>query len=290
MRPPIRSVTVVPISIGQQFPVPTTASTAGDVDYAVAGVGYAQHRRADPRIAARIHAAIAEGHNPTTNRPFTLLNVGAGAGSYEPTAADLPFPCVVFPVEPAAAMRAQRPAHLAPAIHATAESLPFDDQAFDAAMATLTIHQWSNREQGLRELRRVTRGPVVILTFDGSMLNKFWLFDYAPELIQAEQHRFPPIESIGTILGGTTRVETIHLAPDCTDGFTEAFFARPERLLDPAVRRAQSAWNFVPPAVQERFAAHLAADLKSGRWDAIHGHYRSMTTFASALRLIVNIP
>ena len=134
---------------------------AGDVDYEVEGVGYAVQRRTDPRIASLVHAALGDAR--------TVLNVGAGAGSYEP------HDRVVTAVEPSAAMRAQRPSHLAEAMDATAEALPFDDDSFDAAMATVTIHQWTDVDRGLRELRRVSRGPVVILTFDGDAITRFWL-------------------------------------------------------------------------------------------------------------------
>ncbi len=144
---------------------------AGDFDYESGGTGYAVHRRTDPRIAALVHAALGDAR--------TVVNVGAGAGSYEPIDRD------VTAVEPSEAMRRQRPAHLAPAVDAVAEALPFPDGSFDAAMAMVTIHQWPDAERGLRELRRVSRGPVVILTFDGDALDEFWLAEYAPELIAA---------------------------------------------------------------------------------------------------------
>ncbi len=150
---------------------------AGDFDYEQNGAGYALVRRPDARIAARVHAALG------TSR--TVLNVGAGAGSYEP--ADR----YVLAVEPSAAMRAQRPVGAAPAVDAVAERLPFDDDSFDAAMAMLTVHQWGDVEQGLREMRRVSRGPVVVLTLDASALQQFWLTDYIPEVVVVEQTRFP---------------------------------------------------------------------------------------------------
>ncbi len=201
---------------------------AGDFDYEANGSGYATLRRTDPRIATYVHAALGQARS--------VLNVGAGAGSYEPADRD------VTAVEPSAAMRSQRAAHLSPAIDAVAEDLPFADDSFDAAMAMITVHQWPAPEQGLRELRRVARGPVLVLTFDGDALDRFWLADYAPELIAAERRRYQPIEVIRGLLGGTSEVAPIPVPIDCVDGFTEAYYARPVRLLDPAVRRAQSAW------------------------------------------------
>lgn len=251
-------------------------SPAGDFDYDTRGHGYARQRRTDPRIAATIHAALGPAR--------TVLNVGAGAGSYEPTDR------YVLPIEPSAVMRAQRPPHLAPAVSAVAEALPLDDNSFDAAMAIVTVHQWSDYRRGLAELRRVTRGPVVILTFDGDALDRFWLAQYVPELIAAERRRFPPIESIRAALGGVSEVRTVPIPIDCVDGFTEAFYARPERFLDPAVRRAQSAWGFVPDDVEERFVARLRADLESGAWDRQYGHWRQLPCFEGSLRLIVASP
>jgi SAM-dependent methyltransferase len=159
---------------------------AGDFDYDTLGAGYTGVRRPDPQIAAQIHAALGGAR--------TVLNVGAGAGSYEPTDRH------VVPVEPSATMRAQRPAHLAPALNAVAGALPFDDDSFHAAMAVLTVHHWPDADAGLRELRRVTSGPVVILTFDGSALEDFWLNDYAPELIAAERRRYPRSSESSTLL------------------------------------------------------------------------------------------
>jgi SAM-dependent methyltransferase len=245
----------------------------GDVDYQGHGQDYATQRRADPRIASQVHRALASAR--------TVLNVGAGSGSYEP--ADR----YVLAVEPSPAMRAQRPVHLAPAIDAVAEHLPLDDRSVDAAMATLTVHQWSDPAAGLAELRRVAHGPVVILTFDPEALDRFWLAHYAPELIQVERHRYPPIEAIRSALGDHTEVRPIPVPIDCRDGFTEAYYARPDRFLDPAVRRAQSAWSFVDPGAERRFVAALGADLTSGTWDRRYGAWRSPPQFDGSLRLIV---
>ena len=156
---------------------------AGDFDYETGGATYSAHRRADPSITALVHDALGDAR--------TVVNVGAGAGSYEPTDR------YVVAVEPSPRMRSQRPAHLPPAIDGIAESLPFDDDAFGAAMATITLHQWGDAGAGLRELRRVSRGPVVLLTFDGDALERFWLTEYVPELVAAEQRRYPPLDWIG---------------------------------------------------------------------------------------------
>jgi hypothetical protein len=247
---------------------------SGDFDYDKHGHGYATQRRTDPRIAALVHAALGSAQ--------TVLNIGAGAGSYEPLDRE------VTAVEPSAVMRAQRPPHLSTAVDAVAEALPFDDQSFDASMAMITVHQWSNLEQGLQELRRVTRGPIVILTFDGDALDRFWLADYAPELIAAQRGRDPAIAKITAILGGETSVQAVPIPADCVDGFFEAYYARPERYLDDAVRRGQSPWGFIEPEVEERFVRVLRDDLQSGAWDERYGEWRRRPQFEGSLRLITS--
>lgn len=250
-----------------------TDGSAGDADYGTIGTGYTDYRRPDPRI----EAAIAE----VLGHAQTVLNVGAGAGSYEPRLRD------VTPVEPSASMRAQRPADLATAIDGTAESLPFDDDAFDASMSTFSIHQWTDLGAGLREMRRVTRGPVILLSCDPAALDRFWLVDYAPEVIATEASRYPAPAEVARLLGGDVVVSAMPIPLDCTDGFGEAYYGRPERLLEPGARLANSAWSFVDDDVEERFVERLTADLASGAWDARYGHLRRQPTFEGSLRLIV---
>ena len=249
---------------------------AGDVDYETSGTGYADRRRPDPRIAALIHAALGDAR--------TVVNVGAGAGSYEPADRE------VVAVEPSAQMRAQRPSGSAPVVDATAEDLPFADDAFDAAMATVTIHQWRDWARGLRELRRVSSGPVVVLTFDPGAVSDWWFDEYVPELFRAESVRYPAIEAIRAVLGGATTVTHVPIPLECTDGFTEAFYGRPEAFLDPDVRAGQSAWQFADADVLAAGLERLAADLASGAWDARWGHLRTQPEFSGAVRLVVGVP
>jgi SAM-dependent methyltransferase len=243
------------------------------VDYERHGRTYAQHRRPDPRIAARIHAALGDAR--------TVLNVGAGAGSYEPRDR------WVLAVEPSATMRAQRPADAAPAIAARAEALPFDDGAVDAAMACVTIHHWEPPAAGLAELRRVARGPVVIFTFELDALPA-WQREFLHEGLVKERPRFLAIDDVAAALGGRTRVERIPTPGDCADGFFEAFWRRPERLLDPSVRGAQSMWALLDEEVEERMVQRLSRALSSGAWDAQHGHLREQDSFDGALRLVIS--
>ena len=245
------------------------------VDYEQHGRTYAQHRRADPRIAARIHAALGDAR--------TVLNVGAGTGSYEPEDR------WVLAVEPSATMRAQRAASAAPAIAGRAEVLPFDDDAVDAAMACVTVHHWDPPEAGLAELRRVARGPVVVFTFDLDDLPA-WQREHLREGLEIERPRFPTVEAVAAALGGRTRIERIPTPGDCHDGFFEAFWRRPEALLDPAVRGAQSMWAILPPGAEERIVSGLATALESGAWDAEHGHLRRQETLDGSLRLVISEP
>ena len=245
------------------------------VDYEEHGRTYAQHRRPDPRIAARIHAALGDAR--------TVLNVGAGSGSYEPGDR------WVLAVEPSATMRAQRPDGAAPAIAARAEALPLDDDAVDAAMACVTIHHWEPPQAGLAELRRVARGPVVVFTFDLEALPA-WQKEFLGEGLVIERPRFPSVYDVAAALGGRTRIERIPTPADCTDGFFEAFWRRPEALLEPAVRSAQSMWALVGPDVEERTVRRLALALESGAWDAEHGHLREQQSFDGSLRLVISEP
>jgi SAM-dependent methyltransferase len=248
---------------------------AGRVDYETHGRGYAGRRRADPRIAARIAAALGDAR--------TVLNVGAGAGSYEPRDR------WVLAVEPSATMRAQRPDDAAPALACAAESLPLDDDSVDAAMACVTIHHWPERARGLAELRRVARGPVVVFTFELADLIA-WQRDYLGPALALEIPRFGTAGEIAAELGGATRVESIPTPADCTDGFFEAFWNRPEAILDPTVRASQSIWQLVEPRVEEEIVARLAADLESGRWDEEHGHLRRQDSYEGSLRLVISEP
>lgn len=247
--------------------------SAGDVNYGAVGGTYGRFRRPDPRIAALILRALGDAR--------LVLNVGAGAGSYEPTDRE------VTAVEPSAAMRAQRPAHLPEAVDAVAEALPFADDSFDASMATFSVHQWQDLAAGLAQMRRVTRGPVLVLTCDPSELHRFWLHEYAPEAIETEARRYPPIRAIADALGANSTVRPVPIPLDCMDGFNEAYYGRPERLLDPAARLACSAWSFVAPDAVSRFERALRRDLADGAWDARHGALRQRATFEGSLKLVV---
>lgn len=249
--------------------------SAPRVDYERHGRGYARHRQPDPRIAARIHAALGDAR--------TVLNVGAGPGSYEPEDR------WVLAVEPSATMRAQRPPGAAPAIDARAEALPFDDGAVDAAMASVTIHHWEPPEAGLRELRRVARGRVVVFTFDLAALPE-WQKEHLAAGLEIERPRFPSLERVAAALGGRVRVEAIPTPGDCRDGFFEAFWNRPEALLEPEVRASQSMWAVLPPGTEERIVDRLRRSLESGEWDAQHGHLRAQDAFDGSLRLVISEP
>lgn len=250
--------------------------SAGDADYGRIGPGYTRFRQPDGRIAALIGQALGDAR--------TVLNVGAGAGSYEPTDR------VVTAVEPSAAMRAQRPPQLPAAIDAVAEKLPFADASFDAAMTTFSVHQWTDLAAGLREMRRVTRGAVLVLSCDPDLLDRFWLVDYAPQAIAVEARRYPRLDTIAKELGGHAEVWPVPIPLDCSDGFNEAYYGRPEMLLDPQARRACSAWSFMEPGQVGRFEAQLRAELADGRWDARYGHLRTQPSFDGSLRLVVARP
>lgn len=249
--------------------------SAGDADYGRIGPGYTRYRQPDPEIAGAILAALGAAE--------TVLNVGAGAGSYEPRDR------AVTAVEPSAAMRAQRPEGLARAVDATAEALPFADDSFDAAMASFTVHQWRDLEKGLAELRRVTRGPIVILTCDPDRVQRFWLNDYAPEVLATEARRYPSRARLKACFAQAPGFRIVPIPFACRDGFNEAYYGRPERLLEAGARQANSAWSFVSRQSAEASVRHLERDLASGAWDARFGGLRHRDNYDGSL-LLVTVP
>jgi SAM-dependent methyltransferase len=246
--------------------------------YDTIGTSYAGTRREDPRLRARIHAALGDARS--------VVNVGAGAGSYEPRDRH------VIAIEPSDVMAAQRPRELAPAIRASAGALPLRDGAVDAAMAVVTIHHWdAEREAGVRELRRVARGPVVIVTYDPRVSGEMWLVaDYLPEVAALDQEIFPVPELVAEWLGGDVRIDPLPVPRDCADWMLGSFWAHPERVLDPVARANTSGFARMEPAVVERVVADVERDLGSGAWDARWGALRELDEFDAGLRLIVADP
>ena len=221
--------------------------------YDTIGATYTVTRRTEPQIAARVWAALGDAQ--------TVLNVGAGTGSYEPSDRD------VTAVEPSAVMRAQRPAGAAPCVDAVAESLPFEDQSFDVAMAFATIDHWPDPIAGLREMRRVAR-HVVAFTYDASDPDRFWLNrDYLPEFAGLWAGR-PSLTDLAGAIGA--RTEPVLVPWDCADGFYHAYWRRPEAYLDEHVRHGMSIWARVGPDAEQRAVHRLRADLASGRWAERH--------------------
>jgi SAM-dependent methyltransferase len=246
--------------------------------YDTIGSGYANTRREDARIMSRIEAVLGDAR--------TVVNVGAGAGSYEPLDRH------VIAIEPSDVMAAQRPPHRVPAIRASAGALPLRDASVDAAMAFLTIHHWDDeRESGVRELRRVARGRVLIATCDPRVSGAMWLMrDYLPEVAELDMRIFPLPEQLCEWLGGRTRVEVVPIARDTPDWMLMSFWAHPERLLDEAARNATSGFARMPKAVVARVVAAIRRDLASGEWARKQGGLRELDEYDAGLRFVVSDP
>ncbi|GGW99886.1 methyltransferase type 11 [Streptomyces malachitofuscus] len=242
--------------------------------YDTLGTTYARTRQPDPRIAAQIHAALGDAAD--------VINVGAGAGSYEP-------PETVLAVEPSRVMITQRPQGAAPAVRAVAEHLPLPVDAADAVMALLTIHHWSDLAAGLRELRRVARRRVVILTWDQRVFReRFWLVrDYLPEAAAFDETRATPIDRLVDLLGGG-RQEPVRIPHDCVDGFAAAYWRRPHLYLDPQVRAGISMLAQTGDDVLAPGLARLGADLTTGRWHARYADLLTLDTIDLGYRLVVS--
>jgi SAM-dependent methyltransferase len=237
--------------------------------YDTIGLNYANLRQPEPRIAQRIEAALGDAR--------TVLNVGAGAGSYEPAGRQ------ITAVEPSAEMIAQRVASDATVVQGRAEHLPFDDNSFDASMASLTIHHWSDKERGVREMRRVTRGKVVFLTFDPSFRG-FWLADYFPALVTLDEGQMPQISDYAKWLG-SVEVSAVPIPHDCTDGFLAGYWRRPAAYLDERVRAAMSSFWLLGDASEG--LDRLAADLNSGAWEKRYASLLKLEELDCGYRLVV---
>jgi SAM-dependent methyltransferase len=248
-----------------------TASNFADA-YDLFGQTYRVIRRPDPRIARTIFHALGDAP--------TVLNVGAGTGSYEPTDR------WVLAVEPSATMLSQRPPDASPAIRASAESLPLPDDFVDASMALMTLHHWADWRAGVREMKRVTRKRIVIWTFDPAAIADFWLVrDYLPELLELEVARCPPMGDQVDAL--QAYVEPVPIPRDCFDGVLGAYWARPESYLDPLVRSGISLFYLLSRGVLARALQRLARDLKSGRWHRRNADLQRLPELDVGYRLLV---
>ena len=229
-------------------------------------------RQEDPRLAARIHAALGDARS--------LLNVGAGAGAYEPAQLD------VTAVEPSAVMRAQRPEGAAPVIDGRAEALPFDDNSFDAAMAILSDHHWQDHDRGLAELRRVARRRVVLFSWEPRSLSDSWLVrDYLPGFARLVPSGYALEQTLARLGGGW--IEPVPIPHDCRDGFLHAYWRRPEAYLDARVRAGISVFGLLEPAEVDRAVASLAADLDSGVWGRRNSELLDLDELDLGYRLVV---
>ena len=240
------------------------------------GGQYRRGRREDPRIAARIRAALGDASS--------VVNVGGGSGSYEPR--DRP----VVAVEPSTVMLSQRPEGAAAAVRAVAEALPFGDGAFGAAMGVLTVHHWRDRIRGLTEMRRVACGPVVLFVRDPHPVPRWWLHHYFPATERLEASRETPLGQLAQELGGQVHVWPVPIPADCSDGFNAAYWRRPRAYLDPQVWRPMSALALIPEADRADGMRRLQADLDSGEWDRRWGHLLALDELDLGYRVLVAQP
>jgi SAM-dependent methyltransferase len=245
------------------------------------GVGYGAARRTDPKIAARVAAALGDARS--------VLNVGAGTGSYEPADRE------VTAVEPSAEMIAQRPSGAAPVVRASAERLPFEDDSFDAAMAIFTDHHWRDRAAGLRELARVARHRVLLLNADPSLTHLFWLTrDYLPRFTDLipEPYRRPGhwLQELRHLLGEALDAQPVPVPRECRDGFYQAYWCRPRAYLDQRVRDGISVFHRLPSKEVSSAMERLRQDLDDGTWEERRARTLEAPELDVGLRLVVADP
>jgi len=236
--------------------------------YDTIGINYAELRNPDPRIAKAIEQALGAAR--------TILNVGAGTGSYEPAGRRL------IAVEPSLQMIRQRSPTAAKAIQASADKLPFEDGSFEASMAILTVHHWPDKAAGMREMRRVTSGPIVLLTFDPS--HRPWLTDYLPQLATLDEAQMPRISDYERWLG-KVRISPLLVPHDCTDGFLYAYWRRPSAYLDARIRSGSSSFWAIGNA--EAGLSRLARDLDSGEWQRLYSGLLAREEYDAGYRLVI---
>jgi SAM-dependent methyltransferase len=234
------------------------------------GRTYSSRRQSDPRIAAAIERAI--------DGCASILNVGAGTGSYEPCSR------AVVAVEPSRTMIAQRPLGTAPVVQGCAEALPFRDGSFDAVLGILTVHHWKNQVKGFSECARVARSRVVFLTIDFEAGAGFWLFDYFPELMRIDRHIFPSVERFAEVFKSIEMI-TVPVPADCRDGFLGAYWKRPRAYLDPLVRESISTFSKIGNIDTQ--VERLERDVDSGTWDRRYSRLHDLSQIDLGYRLMI---
>ena len=244
------------------------------MNYDVIGRTYGATRATDPRIAAAIWDALGDAS--------TVVNVGAGSGNYEPPDRD------VTAVEPSEVMIAQRPPEAAPAVQAAAQALPFADDAFDAAMAVLTLHHWADWRAGLAEMRRVASDRVVVFSWDPSFAGRLWVSaEYFPQLVEDDVRDFPSLADQAGALQALS-VTPVPIPHDCRDGFYGAHWRRPEAYLDPVVRAGISTLAKREPGELEAGLTRLEDDLRTGAWAERHADLLAHEELDLGYRLLIS--
>jgi SAM-dependent methyltransferase len=244
----------------------------GEVLYESIGSTYSATRREDPRVRAQVQEALGDA--------ASIVNVGAGTGNYEP------IDRRVVAVEPSLAMLGQRAGRTSTVVRGVAEALPFRDGSFDASLAILTIHHWSDVEAGLRELARVSRRQVVFF-FEPLHTHSFWALDYFPEALDLPTEREAPGEAVLARVLHLREIRTVLVPADCVDGFGTAYWARPEAYTDPVVQAGMSWLALLSEEARQRGSRQLADDLASGAWDRRHGHLRRQDSYDGGYRIAI---
>lgn len=245
--------------------------------YDTIGKNYAQTRKSDPRIVAKLLEILAP------SQASTMVDVGAGTGSYALVLAEQGYR--VLAVEPSATMRGQANTHpTIEWINGYAENIPLPNQSADAAIIILAFHHFQDHQQALREIHRIIgNGQIVLFTYDPEIISGFWLVKYFPSFIQDVESTFLPISQltaeIQAIMGTVVNVIPFPLPHDLSDSFAAVGWARPELYFDSNIRNGISSFTKLDADELRDGLSRLQEDLQRGVWDKEYGHLRQQKQY-----------
>lgn len=249
------------------------------------GKNYNATRKPDPRIVRRLLDLL------DLPQSSTIADLGAGTGNYSRAIANQGYE--VLAIEPSKVMRQQATSHpLVSWIAGSAESIPLEDRSVDGVVVMLALHHFSNLEQGLREISRISkRGKMVLFAFEQAKIPEFWLTDYFPDFIGDTLATFPSTQDIGRAIEQISQKEVeiipYFVPPNLSDLFAASGWRRPEIYLDSQVRQGISSFSKMPINELKAGLDRLQADLESGAWTEKYGYLKAQNEYDAGYRILI---